>query len=467
MRWPSKSAVVILLLLWVWILSIPAGAQTPPADPGEARLLEVYRLLLKEYAGPGSPLKPEELSDAAIRALLRTLGDSYTVYFSPDEAQYFVDSLSGEYEGVGIVLILTEKGPQVQSLVEGGPAERAGLHPGDLLVRVDDRDLKDLPLEIVGGLLRGEAGTRVTVTYEREGQRHTVGLTRARLEMPSVEVKSLGDGIFLMRIDQFNENTGTMFQRQLQRLKERGLRGLILDVRNNPGGYVDAAVEVAGSLLPGGPVVYMQDAKGELTPLSHPSSGRPIPVSVLINGGSASAAEIVAGALQDAGAPLYGERTFGKGTVQRLEPLTGDAYLKITVAHYLTPSGRLIDGQGLMPDVGEEDLPKEYPFSDLPASAEYGQKGPGILAVQEALRLLGYPVNDPAGTVGDSTLHALSLFAWDRHLTSAEVLPALQKARDEHFDEVTGDDPWLKAAFYRLLQGQPALKWPAALRAGD
>lgn len=458
--------VFALLLVFLLILSLPAGAQTPPLDPSEARLLEVYRLLLKEYAGPGSPLTPEELSDAAIRALLRTLGDPYTVYFSPEEARFFADSLSGQYEGVGIVLILTEKGPEVQSLVEGGPAEKAGLRPGDILIQVDDHPLKGLPLEAVGGLLRGPADTQVKVTYERDGVRRTVQLTRSRLELPSVEVKSLGAGIYWVRIDQFNENTGAIFQRQLQRMKERGLKGLILDLRGNPGGYVDAAVEVAGSLLPGGPVVYMVDKKGERTPLSHPSAGVKVPVAVLVDGRSASAAEIVAGALQDAGAILYGERTFGKGTVQRLEPLPGDAYLKITVAHYLTPAGRPIDGQGLTPDVGEEDLPKEFPFPDLPPEVRYGQTGQGVEAVQEALRLLGYPVEDPLGWAGTSTLHALSLFAWDRHLAPEDVLPTLQKARDDHFAAVTGEDVWLKAAFYHLLKGQPSLAWPAA-RAGD
>ena len=296
---------------------------------------------------------------SALKGMLDNL-DDHSNYLDSREYDSLQDETQGSFGGVGIELGLVDDFFTVISPLDGTPASRAGLQPGDRIIELDGTSLRGTKLVDVVDRLRGVPGSELELTISRESETEpfTVALTRAQIAIASVRGQLIEPGYAYIRISQFQSNTGKDFGAELkalQRENDEELQGLILDLRNNPGGVLQASVTVADTFLTDGLIVY---TKGRLpsSHLKYRASGRDLmsgkPIVVLINGGSASAAEIVAGALQDHDrAELLGGKSYGKGSVQSVMPLSGDRAIKLTTAYYYTPNGRSIHRTGIEPDI--------------------------------------------------------------------------------------------------------------------
>ena len=292
--------------------------------------------------------------------MVNSLGDPYSVYMDPKMYKEIMLETKGSFSGVGIVLGVKEKMLTVVAPIEGTPAEAAGILSGDQILRIDEFDTKDMQIDEAVSKIRGQEGSQVRLLIQRAGQEpKEYPLTRATIQLKTVSGKMQEDGIGYIRLSMFSETTGNDFVQKLQELKSQGMKALILDLRNNPGGLINESVKVAEQLVPKGPIVSVIGKDGSRETFSSDLEKPLGPLVVLINGGSASASEIVAGAVQDTGAGrLVGVKTFGKGSVQRLVPLDSDSAVKVTIAQYHTPSDRSIHGIGIEPDV-KVDLPTD------------------------------------------------------------------------------------------------------------
>lgn len=350
----KKAGLVILLLLFALVF---CGAGPSPAfasnTPELETLDEIFKLVQEVHiSGPD----PEYLVDGAIQGLLDSLGDPYTEYMTPQQLKEFSDFLEGDYVGVGVQLQPGEVYPLVVDAIKGTPAARAGLRPGDLVIKVDGADIAGQPLGMVVQQIRGPEGSRVWLTIRREGAGDLeVELTRTNINLPTVSYEILDDGIGYISIDTFGSDTAGEFRKALEELKRRGADKLIIDLRYNPGGMLQAAAQIVECFIERGQVVVSmveRDGGRYVYRTEKDPVAKGMPVVVLINYYSASASEILAAALQDHGvANLVGEQTFGKGTVQTIIPLKSGGALKVTTARYHTPRDRVIDGAGLTPDL--------------------------------------------------------------------------------------------------------------------
>ena len=304
------------------------------------------------------PVTDKTLLENAIKGMLSNL-DPHSAYLEPEAFRDLQESTSGEFGGLGIELGTEDGFLKVVSPIDDTPASAAGIQPGDLIVKIDGQPTKGLSLMEAVEKMRGKAGSDIELTLVREGGKpFDVELTRAVIKVRSVKSQLLDDGYGYIRITQFQVNSGEEVGKALAKLrKENGkkLRGLVLDLRNNPGGVLQAAVEVTDHFLKKGLIVYTEGriANSELRFNADPAdASEGVPLVVLINGGSASASEIVAGALQDhKRGVLMGTDSFGKGSVQTVLPLNNDRALKLTTALYFTPNGRSIQAQGIVPDI--------------------------------------------------------------------------------------------------------------------
>nr|WP_286948451.1 S41 family peptidase [Pseudomonas sp. UBA6718] len=304
------------------------------------------------------PVDDKTLLENAIKGMLGNL-DPHSAYLEPEAFAELQESTSGEFGGLGIEVGTEDGFIKVVSPIDDTPASKAGIQPGDLIVKIDGQPTKGLSLMEAVDKMRGKAGSKINLTLVREGGKpFDVELTRAVIKVKSVRSQLLEDGYGLIRISQFQVNTGEEVGKALAKLRKdngKKLSGLVLDLRNNPGGVLQAAVEVADHFLKKGLIVYTEGriANSELRFNADPAdASEGVPLVVLINGGSASASEIVAGALQDhKRGVLMGTDSFGKGSVQTVLPLNNDRALKLTTALYFTPNGRSIQAQGIVPDI--------------------------------------------------------------------------------------------------------------------
>jgi len=294
----------------------------------------------------------EELVQGAIDGMVGVLGDRYSVYLPASEYQDLCDQTAGSFTGVGIVLELQDGVVTVVAPMPGTPGEKAGLLPKDEIRAVDGRDVAGLSLAEVAALITGPADSEVRLTIARAGREFDVAVRRARIDYPTLESEMLAGRTGYLRLFAFNERSADLTEQALQDLRRQGMEKLILDLRHNPGGLLEEALLVAEMLVPEGPLVILEDGNGfRLTHSGH-GDGLGLPLAVLVDEGSASAAEIVAGAVRDRQAGvLVGTRTFGKGTVQSVFDLDSGAGLKLTSGRFLTPAGLALDGEGLQPDV--------------------------------------------------------------------------------------------------------------------
>jgi carboxyl-terminal processing protease len=305
-----------------------------------------------------------ELLESAIRGMLYEL-DPHSSYLTPDQFDDLQVTTTGEFGGLGIEVTMEDGFVKVVTPVDGSPASKAGIQAGDLILKIDETFVKGLTLGEAVELMRGEVGSEIELMVLSEGDEkpHQVTLTRDKIQLHSVKSRMLEPGMGYLRISQFQNNTGDDARKALDKLaKEDTLRGLVLDLRNNPGGVLGGAVEVADLFMDSGLIVYTQGREQSSRSDFNAKPGdrlNGMPMVVLVNGGSASASEIVAGALQDQGrAIVVGNRTFGKGSVQTVLPLSKDKALKLTTARYYTPDGRSIQAEGIEPDIAVDVVTK-------------------------------------------------------------------------------------------------------------
>jgi carboxyl-terminal processing protease len=361
-----KKAFVIGSLLLVLTLSLGGSVASKVTDNSptyeQLRLFtEVLSIVQNQYV---DDVPPKELIYSAIKGTLRGL-DPHSSFLDPDSLKEMQVETSGSFGGLGIEITLRDDILTVVSPIEGTPAFRAGLQPGDRIIKIDGLTTKDMQLADAVKRMRGKPGTKVGITVVREGwaEPKDFDIQREVIHVQSVRTQDLGNGVGYIRLRQFQEQTAQDLEAAIDKLTKAGMKTMVLDLRNNPGGLLTAAVEVSEKFLDDGKlVVYTEGRVRNQNMRFTAHAKRPhtkIPMVVMVNQGSASASEIVAGALQDYGrAKVVGTQSFGKGSVQTIIPLSDGAGLRLTTAKYFTPKGRSIQGKGIAPDVIVE-IPKE------------------------------------------------------------------------------------------------------------
>ncbi|HSX18293.1 MAG TPA: S41 family peptidase [Candidatus Saccharimonadales bacterium] len=313
---------------------------------------QVYRLLNNDFDGS---LNQSQLLDGIKSGLVSAAGDPYTVYFSPKDAKEFNDELSGSFTGIGAELGTdADNNIVIVSPLAGYPAEKAGLKPKDIIAAVNSQSTSGLSIDGVVRKIRGAANTNVTLTIIRgNGKPFEVTITRTQINVPSVQYHEDG-AIGYLKITQFTNDTVGLAQKAASEFKGKGVKAIVLDLRGDPGGYLDGAVNISSLWLGSGKTIVSERRGSTILSTKYASGDSPfkgMPTVVLIDGGSASAAEITAGALHDNGAAtLVGVKSFGKGSVQQVENLLDGSELKVTIARWYTPDGKNIDKQGITPD---------------------------------------------------------------------------------------------------------------------
>lgn len=349
-------------------------------------LSEVFGKIKENYV---EPVSDKSLIDNAIRGMLAGL-DPHSTYLDKEAFQELRVGTTGEFGGLGIVVGMEDGFVKVISPIDDTPAQRAGIKSGDLIIRLDNKPVKGMTLDDAVKMMRGKPGTSIQLLVVREGQQKplTFNVMRDKIRVQSVKSRMLEPGLGYIRISQFQERTSADMRKAISKLKKESngkLDGLILDLRNNPGGLLDAAVDVSDTFLTSGTIVSVRGRNAD-NDVSHTATPNDMlkgaPMIVLVNGGSASASEIVSGALQDQKrAIIMGTKTFGKGSVQTVVPLGNDTAIKLTTARYYTPSGRSIQAEGIQPDIVLDDL----------KIAENKQQG--LAPIKEA-DLEGHLIND-------------------------------------------------------------------------
>jgi carboxyl-terminal processing protease len=328
-----------------------------------------------EKCGTAVPA-PDKLAYAAFAGIVEALGDDYTALLPPERAEQFRIELDSRFEGIGASVNEAEEGGvMIVRPFSGSPAEAAGLRSGDIIIAVDGRDITDLTLDEAVRLIRGPAGSQVTLTVRRKGlaEPFEVTLTRAQINIPVLEAETLESNIAHITLFDFSERGGRQLRQALEEAIANQARAILLDLRNNTGGRLDIAIDVASLFIREG-VIAKEVGKRNF---EHRARGNAVvpddmPVAVLVNGGTASASEIVAGAIQDYGrGVLIGETTFGKGSVQSLFDLSDGSLLRVTTARWFTPKGRQIQGVGLEPDIIVADDPNAAADEQLQAAVDY------------------------------------------------------------------------------------------------
>ncbi len=362
----SMTRNYLILFLGVVVgVSLSIGSGVMAERSGDAQMLpldelrtftDVFALVKNDYV---EPVKDKTLLENAIRGMLAGL-DPHSAYLDKDEFKELQVGTTGEFGGLGIEVGMEDGFVKVISPIDDTPAQRAGVHAGDMIIRLDDTPVKGMSLSDAVNLMRGKPGTAIRLTIVREGQEKPleISVKRAIIQVKSVKSRLLEKGYGYVRISQFQSKTADNLLQAMDDLnKENGgpLKGLVLDLRNNPGGVLDGAVAVSDAFLNSGLIVYTE---GRIDDSKMRFTARPgdvlngAPLVVLVNQGSASASEIVAGALQDdKRALIVGTKTFGKGSVQTILPLSNGGALKLTTARYYTPSGRSIQAEGITPDI--------------------------------------------------------------------------------------------------------------------
>ena len=365
----KKSVFLLSLGVVLGIITATCGSVFAEKDGGESvadsetipfedlrTFTEIFGRIKRDYV---EPVSDKKLLEDAVRGMLSGL-DPHSAYLVAEEFQELKEGTTGQFGGLGIEVTMENGFIKVVSPIDDTPAQRAGIKTGDLIIKLDDEPVKGMSLADAVKLMRGEPGSKIVLTVVREGEEAPLKLTIVRdiIKVKSVKSRMLDKDYGYLRISSFQSGTGESLKEALAALKKentRNLKGLVIDLRNNPGGVLNAAVEVSDAFLKSGLIVYTEGRieNSEMRFNASPDDlmdGRPI--VVLINGGSASASEIVAGALQDQKrAVIMGEKSFGKGSVQTILPTSNGAAVKLTTARYYTPSGRSIQAEGIEPDI--------------------------------------------------------------------------------------------------------------------
>jgi carboxyl-terminal processing protease len=372
------------------------GVEKMPAGVDFDQLWKAWRIIDEKFVPAGISTTTDQATTTEdinneklwgmIAGLASSLNDPYTFFLPPQEQEAFNDELSGSFEGVGMEIAVKDNVLTVVSPLKGTPAEKANILAGDKILKIDEKDTKGLDVSTAVKRIRGPKGTVVKLFMYRDGWKEpkTVEVTRDVINIPIVTTKKRDDGVFVITLASFTSNSTDLFRNALKEFSDTKYDKLVIDVRGNPGGYLEAAVDMASWFLPEGKVVVTEDYAGHRENVVHRSRGYNIftdklKMVILVDKGSASASEILAGALKDYGkAKLVGTQTFGKGSVQELVDITDKTSLKITVARWILPNGSNITGEGIAPDVevkvDEKDKEKGRD-TQLERAAEFLVKG--------------------------------------------------------------------------------------------
>jgi len=314
---------------------------------------DAWDLLKKKFMGETDDQK---MVYGAISGLAQSLGDPYTSFMSPDDSKMFNEDMNGKFDGIGAEIEASNGYLIIVAPLEGSPAEKAGIRAKDIIVKIDGNDVDKLSFSEAIGKIRGKKGSIVTLNILREGEKEPqdIKVTRDTIVVKSVKYE-IKDNVGYVKVNQFGDDTFDLFQEALDKFIDKNVKSVVIDLRNNPGGYLETAVDMAGLFLDKDKTIVIEKKK-EGTETTYKSNVNPKmkdkPLVVIVNGGSASASEIFAGAIQDyKRGKLVGEKTFGKGSVQTLEELKDKSQLKITIAEWLTPEKRQINKKGIEPDI--------------------------------------------------------------------------------------------------------------------
>ena len=331
---------------------------------------ESYSKIQEKFVNP-EEINTEKIIQGAISGMVNSLGDPYTTFLNPDNTKKFLEDVSGRFDGIGIEIGKKDNQLQVISPLEGTPAKEADLRPDDKILKIDNTFTTDISIDDAVNLIRGKKGTKVVLTIFRDGWESPkeIEIIRDTIEIPSLKLEfkdfQNGEKFAYLKLYQFSEQAGFDFSKASIEIINSPAKGIILDLRNNPGGYLEVSQDIAGWFLKVGDTVVIEDFGDKKEQKFYRSNGNArlleYPIIVLINKGTASASEILAGALRDnRGVKLVGEKSFGKGSIQELERLTDGSVLKITIAKWLTPKGELIADKGLEPDITIEMTDEDY-----------------------------------------------------------------------------------------------------------
>lgn len=319
---------------------------------------QTWKLLENKYVTKDD-IDQQALVWGAISGMVQALGDPYTVFLPPKELENFETQVTGKFQGIGAEIGLRNNQLVIISPLEGSPAKEAGIRAGDMIIKIDDFDTVGITIDAAVNKIRGEKGTPVVLTVFREGESmtHEITIVRDNIVIPAIATRT-EDDIFVIQLFNFSSGSPQEFDNAVREFAESGKSKLIIDLRNNPGGFLDAAVHIASYFVPKGEIIVTEEFR-DREPREHRSRGyaeaHNLELVVLVNQGSASASEILAGALQEHDiATIIGEQTFGKGSVQELVDVLGNSSLKVTIARWLTPNGRSISHEGLEPDITVE-----------------------------------------------------------------------------------------------------------------
>ncbi len=436
----------VLVLLCVILIVFSSGVMYANGEKTQTKdlnyLKQIIEYIKANYAGE---ITEEELIEGAIEGVFNKL-DKYSDYYSPEEFKEFNTSVSGNFGGVGIQI--TEKDGYITVItpIDGTPGARSGIKPGDKIVSVDDIDIKGVSVNRAVSLIRGEPGTQVKLGIMREGIDNIIyfNITRELIKINPITYKIMDNGLGYIKISQFNSNTYENLKDILKIFDEKNVEKLIIDLRNNPGGYLDEVIDVLQFFVPKGPIVHIKKADGTIETYNSNLELPKYKLAVLVNSGSASASEIFAGAIQDSKVgTIIGTTTYGKGTVQSVVSLVDGGGMKITIAEYLTPNMRKVNEVGIKPDIIVENTtePKvdlsKIPTLDKTRKPTVGVVGLDVLGAEMILETLGYEVNKPDGIFDEATFEAIKKFQKDQGLYSYGVLDfttqdALTRAINEY-----------------------------------
>ena len=316
-----------------------------------SKFFDAYDTITDNYYGD---ISKEELVDSAISGMVSSVGDIYTSYSDTDTTSKFDEMVNGTYEGIGCVIQQSETDMKIITVYDNSPAEKAGLKVDDKIIKVDDIDISTTTASKIGDYIKSGAKDKITMTIIRGEEEKVVTLSREKIEIPVVTAKTFesnGKKIGYLQISIFSSVANKQFKENLEKLEKDGIDGLIIDVRNNNGGYLTTVTDITSSLLPKGKIIYqIQKGDKKVATKDKTSTKREYPIAVLVNGGSASASEILAGAIKDSyKGYVVGTKTYGKGTVQQVKKLSDGSMIKYTVENWLTPDGNWINEKGIEP----------------------------------------------------------------------------------------------------------------------
>ncbi|RNF40435.1 S41 family peptidase [Planococcus salinus] len=470
--------VVVLILLTtgltVFALTFGEDKAVEVNSPERVEFQKLYAAYDELKNGYYEELDNEELINGAINGMVDSLEDPYSDYMNENEAAQFLEGISSSFEGIGAEV--QERGGYVTvvSPIKNSPAEKAGIMPNDQILAVDGKDIQGYSTTEAVMLIRGEKGTEVTLTIQREGIEDPIDVKIVRDEIPieTVYAEMIGDQTAHIQVTSFSENTYEELMTAIEDMEEQGMQAMVLDVRQNPGGLLTSALDISNLFIEEGKEMFEVEAKGEEPEiyLSTPGEKVDIPVTLLIDGGSASASEILAGAMSEsADVQLVGEKTFGKGTVQTANDLPDGSNLKFTTAKWLTPDGNWIHQEGITPDVKVEY--PEYaslPVIDPSLELKDGTISEHVRTAEQMLEVVGYDPGEIDGVFEEQLEQAVTAFQEDNELESTGVLTedTTYKLMEALREKIEEEDPQLMEA-KRLVMEKAGIETAASEEAEE